>query len=265
MTLDNRLLFGIVLICFGLALAALAYIVFTSRNSEDENEEGTEEGGVPESQMPEPETIKIKADETSIKKGAKPDRPPTMEPEATLRQPTSQPEPRSIEPEPHQDTPSPTPAKLSPKPEPHIEGQRRVTIATLLREEVTGELVVQVGDREYLNVSDLVSSVDMTRVEYAAADLAKWFSKTPHEQPAPELKEEPVVEKPQGMIEQINAILKEKLTDPTGSSAAVRLIEDPGGAIRVLVGVNSYNLDDVPDDEVKALIREAVNAWEESQ
>jgi hypothetical protein len=234
MTLDNRLLFGIVLICLGLALAAVAYLVFTSRNSKDENEEGTEEGEVPEAQMPEPETIKIKADETSIKKRAKPDRPPPKEPD------------------PQQDPPSPPPDTPSPKPEPHIEGQRRITIATLLREENTGELIVQVGDREYLNVRDLISSDDMTRVEFAATDLSKWFSKTPLEQPAPELNQAPMVEKPQGMIEQINAILKEKLTDPTESSTAVRLIEDPGGSIRVLVGVKSYNLDDVPD-------------WEESQ
>ena len=222
MTLDNRLLFGIVLICLGLALAAVAYLVFTSRNSKDENEEGTEEGEVPEAQMPELE--------------------------------------------PHQDPPSPPPDTLSTIPEPQIEGQRRITIATLLREEVTGELIVRVDDREYLNVHDLISSDDMTQVEYAVTDLAKWFPKTPLEQPAPELNQAPMVEKkPQGMIEQINAILKEKLTDPTESSTAVRLIEDPGGAIRVLVGVKSYNLDDVPDDEVKKLIRDAVNAWEESQ
>jgi hypothetical protein len=102
-------------------------------------------------------------------------------------------------------------------------------------------------------------------VEFAASDLAKWFSKTPSDQRITEPDQDLVTQKPESMIEQINAILQEKLTDRIGGSKAVRLIEGPGGTVRVLIGVHSFNLDDVPDGEVSKLIREAVTAWEESQ
>jgi hypothetical protein len=40
-------------------------------------------------------------------------------------------------------------------------------------------------------------------------------------------------------------------------------VEGPAGSIRVYLGVEGYDaIDDVPDPEVRRLIREAVSEWE---
>lgn len=239
MTLDNSLVIGIVLIGIGLSLAVIVYVVFSRRRPEDVIEEG----------------------EPSPYEEIKTDIPEIVEPEI----PTHKPVHPSIEPEPLQDTPPQIPVTPSPTPEPQRANRRRIPIATLLRDEITGDIIVKVGDREYRTVAELRLSDDLTRVEFATTDLAKWFSKTPADQRVPEPNQELVTQKPDSMIGQINAILQEKLTDQIGGSKAVRLIEGPGGAVRVLIGVHSFNLDDVPDGEVSKLIREAVTAWEESQ
>jgi hypothetical protein len=243
MILDNSLVIGIVLIGIGLSLAAIVYVVFSRRRSEDETEEG----------------------EPSPYEDMKADIPEIVEPEIPTHKPVSAPRPPSIEPEPLRDTPPQTPVIPSPTPEPQRANRRRIPVATLLRDEVSGDIIVKVGDREYRTIAELRLSDDLTRVEFAASDLAKWFSKTPADQRTSEPDQELVTQKPDSMIGQINAILQEKLTDQIGGSKAVRLIEGPGGAVRVLIGVHSFNLDDVPDGEVSKLIREAVTAWEESQ
>jgi hypothetical protein len=51
----------------------------------------------------------------------------------------------------------------------------RISIATLLRDDVTGQLIVKVGDTEYHNPDDLRASDDWTRVEFAASDLQTWI------------------------------------------------------------------------------------------
>ena len=42
-------------------------------------------------------------------------------------------------------------------------------------------------------------------------------------------------------------------------------MESADGSVKVLLGVQSYALDDVPDESVQTLIRKAVMIWEKSQ
>jgi len=141
----------------------------------------------------------------------------------------------------------------------------QISIATLLRDEVTGQLIVKVGDTAYHNADDLRASSDWTRVEYAASDLQTWVAKDAPRQPKIERETEAVEPKPKSMIEQINAILQEKIDSSGRSHLGVRLLESPSGAARVLIGVQSYDLADVPDEEVRGLIQEAVAIWEADQ
>jgi hypothetical protein len=140
----------------------------------------------------------------------------------------------------------------------------RIQVATLLRDEVSGELIVQVGDREYRSANELRDSRDWTKVEFAASDLSKWIEQ-PVRRPTPEREVEPGERgKPMSMIEQIDEILQRKIEASGESHLAVRLIEGPEGSARVLIGVNSYELGEVPDESISHLIREAVAEWEAS-
>ncbi|MBM3123252.1 MAG: hypothetical protein FJZ97_13870 [Chloroflexi bacterium] len=142
-----------------------------------------------------------------------------------------------------------------------LQSRRTLAVATLLRDEVTGKISVLVGGHEYTSVDELRASRDFTRVEYAAADLAQWLGPAAvRERSTERAKEE--AKKPLSMVEQIDAILQRKLAETSGGPRGVRLVEGSGGSLRVFVGVLSYAYEDVPDDEVKRMIREAVAEWE---
>ncbi len=151
------------------------------------------------------------------------------------------------------------------KPDLEPQAGPRISIATLLRDDVTGQLIVKVGDTEYHNPDDLRASNDWTRVEFAASDLQAWIIKDAPSQPMVELEPGPVEPKPTSMIEQINVILQEKIESSDRSHLGVRLLESPSGAARVLIGVQSYDLADVPDEDIRQLIQEAVAIWEADQ
>jgi NAD-specific glutamate dehydrogenase len=67
------------------------------------------------------------------------------------------------------------------------------------------------------------------------------------------------------MIGQINDILQQNIAESGGEYQGVQLIEGPGGSARVMVGVQSYELGEVPDENIQALIRDAVATWEKTQ
>ncbi len=103
------------------------------------------------------------------------------------------------------------------------------------------------------------------RVEYAAADLVKWLGVTTVRERAAERAPLEEVKKSASMIEQINDILQRKMAEAPGASRGVRLLEGAGGVLRVFIGLQSFNLEDVPDADVKRMIRDAVAEWESKQ
>jgi len=255
--MDNSLLMGIVLIGVGLALALIAYAVLLYRR-ENEPKDTTEadEPLPPEEESPEPAVSA--SDEPSL-----PSQPAAGPPAG----PTPAPPPVSaLPPQPPVAAPTPPPAVVTPPPAPPSAplgaGRRLLPVAALLREDVTGDLVVQVGDRVYRRAEDLRGSADANRVQSASADLTRWIAGGSSSKPGTvgATREEKAA-KSASMIEQINTILEEKLA--AGSPLqGVRLVEGVGGTVRVFVGVNSYPVDEVPDPQVRQLIRQAVAEWE---
>lgn len=68
---------------------------------------------------------------------------------------------------------------------------------------------------------------------------------------------------PTSIAAQIDEILQEKLAADSTITRAVRLLEIPGKGMVVMVGLEQYGgVDEVPDAEVRTLIREAVAEWE---
>jgi hypothetical protein len=150
-------------------------------------------------------------------------------------------------------------------PAPPVPDRRLFPVVTLLRDEVTGQLALQVGQTVYQDPQTLRESSDWTRVEFAARDLARWVEGSAPLPRRPEERRAEETPKSGSMVEQINRILEAKLTAQSSAGRGVRLIEGPGGSVRVFIGVQSYALDEVPDEAISGAIREAVAEWEASR
>ncbi len=278
--MSNQLIIGVLLIAAGVLLAVVAYWVISGSGSTKKPESTDEatggedpEAAVIETGVPDPITM----DSEDIPEDISDDLPELLDDaqistaqddleikdEIALEQP-----PRADLPIRSDDIPPSMgegEVDMAGKPDLQPQAGQRISIATLLRDEVTGQLIVKVGDTEYHNSDDLRASNDWTRVEYAVSDLQTWTSQDAPGIPRVELEPEAAEPKPTSMIEQIDAILQEKIDSSGRSHLGVRLMESPGGAARVLIGVQSYDLADVPDDEVRQLIQEAVAIWEADQ
>jgi hypothetical protein len=273
--MNSQLMIGILLIAAGILLAVVAYWVISSGGSRDDPEstlEGDEfeEGQTTGTEASEQDPPKLQEDELSSG---------MMEPaEETLTEIEDELEIDDIlalEELPAEDLQSATvseslemeeakdaavePSDMQPHTGP------RIAIASLLRDEVTGKLIVRVGNTEYQTPDELRNSDDWTRIEYAASDLQTWVAKDTRDPPTIEREADAVAPKPTSMIEQINAILQEKIEASGRTDLGVRLLESPSGAARVLIGVQSYDLADVPDEDIRRLIQESVAIWEADQ
>ncbi|TFH37114.1 MAG: hypothetical protein E4G99_03340 [Anaerolineales bacterium] len=275
MNLSTDLLIGIVLIGMGLLLGVAAYMVLSTRGERrsEPDEDLVDDAPVDEADpdIPGMEGAGLEAASAGAARAQE-----TLEDEDLAPIPVSEPSNSEetilddlIEPElaelpkfetvPAIELPGPNIGSKKPEPGPRIE------VATLLRDEVSGKLIIKVGDHEYHSAVELRDSQDWTRMEYAASDLSKWIEQ-PVRRATPE-RELDLGErsKPMSMIEQINAILQKKVGTRGQGQLAVQLIEGPGGSARVLIGVHSYEMGEVPEESINQLIREAVADWEAGQ
>jgi hypothetical protein len=236
MIADNQLILGVVLITIGIAFGLLAYAVMLNRR-EAETEEADEQQSQGEAQKPAAEP------EPGVEPDEQPEEQTILIPSAELAEQSSS---------------SSEKVKRSIPADPG-----RIPIATLARDEVTGRLIITMEDHDYRDAADISDDGHRRKLEYAVADLSKWFE-TEKERKRPAPVEEPA-EQHRGMIEEINEFLKKKLRHLPVEKQAVRLVEGTGGSVKVYIGIDSYELEEVPDENVKQLIREAVADWEASQ
>ena len=268
MNLDNPLFIGVLLIVVGLAFALFAYAIFLNRGDEEEAETPSEaeaddfhpadsEGAIEPTEETEAaiaQAVEIAAEE--------PELPPVQDelrPDPYLERIEAGREQTEPEPEPvHSDLP-----ELKSEPPPRV--PKQLPVAMLLRDEVTGSIIVQVGDQAYRRPEDISDPALKRNIEFAAIDLAAWFAvemgagiPTSESKPGSE-------PQPEGMVAQINLILERNLANSGQRDQAVRLIDDSSGGVRVLIGLDTYDLDEVPDQEISQMIRTAVAEWEASQ
>ena len=271
--MTTELMIGVLLIAAGILLAGVAYWVVSGggsakkADSADEVDDG-DESETAELEMDDPDLPALDEEEISGEIPELPDEvqiSPAQDDLPTTNEIAPEQPPAAVL---HAGPEAASPAdemKETGKPDLQPQPGPRISIATLLRDDVTGQLIVKVGDTEYQNPDELRASSAWTRVEYAASDLQTWISKDTRAQPSVEREPEVVEPKPASMIEQINVILQEKIESSGRGHLGVRLLESPGGAARVLIGVQSYDLADVPDEDVRQLIQEAVATWEADQ
>jgi hypothetical protein len=162
--------------------------------------------------------------------------------------------------------PTQDPANEQKKPSAPLE--HAVSIASLLRDQKTGQLIVKVGDQDYSKAADIEEPAVRASLEIAAADLLQWLSLRIDIKPSPEKAAPGTPEKaaarPKSMIEEINEIL-ERRSDMGDAPQGLRLFEGLEGTARVYVGVDSYEVDEVPDKKILRVIKEAVAEWEALQ
>ena len=79
------------------------------------------------------------------------------------------------------------------------------------------------------------------------------------------LKTLPEVETPSlNVVAQINAILQENLDGTPIKQRGILLMEQSDHSMVVMVGLDKYNsVDEVPDEEIRMAIRQAVSQWED--
>lgn len=233
--MDDQLVIGILLIIVGIAIGLIAVAVVLNRREDqlaaelDPETQATEDEVPPESEEVDP-VSELDEDEpdSEIDEG---------EPSEEADEAAEQAPPAPLE---------------------------RQLIAEIYREEVTGKLIVRAGDQEYLDGKQIENEADRRRLAYAASDLSDWFqgefefggrsaaASSPQQ-----------AESSDQMLEEINEILQRSLVSTP--DRGVRLFPDGVGGVKVMIGVKSYEIDDVPDDEIKDLIRQAVAEWEAGQ
>ena len=233
--MDDQLIIGILLIIVGIAIGLIAVAVVLNRREDriaaelDLEKEDTEDEADSESEEDDPV--------------AEPDQD---EPDSEIDEGEPSEEADDAE---EQAPPAPLERQL---------------IAEIYREEVTGKLIVRAGDQEYLDGKQIKNEADRRRLAYAASDLSDWFqgefefggrsaaASSPQQ-----------ADSSDQMLEEINEILQRSLANTP--DRGVRLFPDGVGGVKVMIGVKSYEVEDVPDDEIKDLIRQAVAEWEAGQ
>ncbi|MFP3854409.1 MAG: hypothetical protein ACLFWD_08975 [Anaerolineales bacterium] len=260
MNIDNQLLLGIVFITAGVAMGLLAYAAFLNRQQEGEEAMDLEQE--PQMDPLEPPIEEMDEAPLASEAGEEPI-PPTSAPEPLAEaEPVSGAEADQVEPE----APSAAPAPTSiPGPSPTMPAAVDQPAVLVDRDNTTNRLMIKVDDRVYKSMEQLQESEDWPKVTDLFSDLLAWMIKGESATPEAMEQEEDQPGKPGSMVQQINDILGEKLADRDSGPQAVRLMEGVGGSIRVYIGVESYSIDEVPDEEVKALIRQAVAEWEARQ
>ena len=270
MNIDNQLLLGIVFITAGVAMGLLAYAAFLNRQEVSEEELAEEEIEGESTEAPAEAPVEEPAHEAGEEKTEEP--PASEAPTIKQPEPLAEPEPivgAEAEPIPSPESEasevrSPAEPTVRPPAEPAAPTERPTVLVD--RDSATSRLMIQVDDRTYRSMEALQQSDDWPHVTDLFSDLLAWMIKAEEpEREEEETEAEEAVSRPVSMVQEINEILSEKLEDADTGPQAVRLMEGIGGSIRVYIGVESYSIEEVPDDQVKSLIREAVAEWEDRQ
>ena len=155
----------------------------------------------------------------------------------------------------------------------------------VLRESSSGEIVVEVGGQTYRHLTYIARPEERQQVLAAVAALQRFASGVPRapkaagratsveEAPPTEedfLEELAVVDRPpekptlRSFVDQIDDVLQLKLREAHISvEGGVHVKEGPGGDLEFIVGYRVYeSLDQVPDADVRNLIRAAVQEWD---
>lgn len=226
--MDQQLLIGVVLIVVGLAFGLIAAAVVVNRRIDADERSEVEQD---EAKAEQPEALAASGDATAA------DADPTDRPvpaNSSLVAPPTQ----------AGDAPAEPADSL---------------LGELHRDLRTGAIFFRRSDREYRSADDIQDRDERRRLAGAVSDWAAWFRESDRTAASS------APSSPSSMVQAIDAILQRSLQGADVSTRGVRLIQDASGGVKVLIGVKSYEVEDVPDEEIRRLIRQAVAEWEAQQ
>ncbi|MFV1858174.1 MAG: hypothetical protein ACC647_02355 [Anaerolineales bacterium] len=235
--MDNQLMLGILLIIVGIAVSLIAVALVLNRR---------------ENRM---------AAELELESEAEGDEEPSNGEEVGEQPTPEEDEQGQPSPEGYEEDPQLEAGKLEALPD-ETPRERRL-VAEIYREDVTGKLVVRSGDHEYRDGKEIENEAERRRLAYAASDLADWFQGEFGLGGRPAAASTQPPSSPDRMLEEINEILQRSLAGTP--DRGVRLVPDTVTGVKVLIGVKSYEIEEVPDEKIKELIRQAVAEWEARQ
>ena len=181
------------------------------------------------------------------------------------------------------------------------EGDDRVEVLRLLRGPDGGALQLEMGGQPLTSAASLDAD-QHARISLAVVDLYSWLEKANHPAPKLEKQPVPnkataleprrratnkpvkppslnvfkalkrtaqseMTEKievaPLSLAAEIDEILQEKLEGSPLAEKGIRLMNLPNQGMFIMLGLEKYpDIDSVPDEEIKAVLREAVADWE---
>lgn len=168
------------------------------------------------------------------------------------------------EPESQEKEPSPSQTEDSkPEPDDGPEGDSKLLLQIW---QVNQETILYGYQGEYISKQDLPDSIlallkPMEKKSTPPGEEKEIVLPSQEVVPSEEA-DEPEV-KPLSLISEIDDILQEKLSESPLSDKGIKLTENHKKEITIWVGLESYPaIDDVPDPEIQAIIKESVQDWE---
>jgi hypothetical protein len=157
------------------------------------------------------------------------------------------------------------------------------------RDQTNGQLVIQIGERAFQSSAPLPPT-EHKYISQLLLILQKWLGVekkapppfTPPAQPVSQHPSTPQVsqsstgtgpldpsdapEAPKSIVAQVDEILQDLLATSPLRDRGIRLMENLDGSMRFYIGLDSYDdVDSIPDEEIKGIIRTAVRTWETRQ
>jgi hypothetical protein len=156
------------------------------------------------------------------------------------------------------------------------------------RDNTSKKLILQIGERT-IQAMEPFTSTEQKYLQQLLTYLQRWLggpvpTPTPkptaqpilQRQPAPGVRVSPIeiepsetaddTAAPKSIVAQIDTILQEKLSLSPLKDRGVRLMESPDGSMIIYIGLESYrDLEDIPDEDIIAIIRASVKEWERQQ
>lgn len=264
--MDQQLILGILLIVVGIAVGLIAAAVIVNRriDAREAAEAGDDSADEVEAQEAGDKMMgEIEAQEAGDGSAGEAEATEAADEPAEDTGPPAdeQPEPGPAdEPEPATESAGSALDKLAP--EPASAPSSDSLLGELHRDPATGALVFKSGGREFRSASDIDDRSQRERLAGAAAELTAWFEQAEQAGQAAQASGKVSAT---GMVQAIDQILQRSLKQLDSSPRGVRLIQDISGGVKVLIGVKSYEVDEVPDEQIRRLIRQAVAEWEAQQ